>query len=319
MKTRVAFFADHDWSLGRLAREFAKYAWQYGVNVQLISWNYERNNNNLHYLLDTVDYFISSSGGTQWLMRTSNIPANRCIEVLYHESDLEKLLFSNPLTNEEIANLAGLASWSKSIINTAKSMSHRISREVKFIRLGYNSHNFYDEPSKELRTLGFASGWHTREETERGIRSGSNEPWVRKRGYLAKESALECGLHFNVAQHSTSTGITMPAWYKSVDAVSCPSIDQGAGGPVFEGGLAGKLILTTNAGDFDDYITEAGAHALPIDEKGFLEESIRLLNYYKNNPSAYRERCFSIREYALKKYDWHNFIPMWLDLFKGKE
>ena len=316
-KIRVAFFTDHDWSLGRLAREFGKYAWQYGVNVSLISWSQLKDANALHNFLDTIDYFVSSSGGTQFLIRSAGIPVNRCVEILYHESDLHKLLYSNPLSKDEISNLACLASCYKTIVNKVKSMPELVSRPVKYVRVGYNSHNFYSEPSKELQTLGFASGWHTREETEHGLQIGHTEPWVFKRGYLAKESAMAAGLNFSVAQHNTSTGITMPAWYKIVDVVSCPSFDQGAGGPVFEGGLAGKLVITTNAGDFKEDVTEAGADVVPIEEAGFLEESNRLLSYYKSNPSAYRERCYSIREHALKAYDWHNFIPLWLDLFKG--
>lgn len=321
MKKRVVFFTDHEWSLGRLVKDLTKYLWQYDIDVQLLTWRKIWDRHQIHQLLDTVDWFVSNTNGTRVLYSDYGVPIERLIEIMYHTSDFYKLISTEQQPNaglpaELIARLGKLATLSQEIVDMAAALPTRVPKEVKLLKIGYNSHSFYGIPSQECKTLGFATGYHTREETELGIKAGNNEPWIFKRGYLAKESAEVAGLTFSVAQHCTTTNLTMPGWYSAVDVISCPSRDQGAGGPVYEGGLAGKLILTTNTGEFQSCITEHGADVVPVDEQGFLEESARLLSYYKNNRYAYRERCYSIRDYAVKTYDWKNFIPKWLELFK---
>lgn len=321
MKTRVLFLTDHEWSLGRLVKDLAKYMWQHEVDIQLITWRKLWDYKHVNQMFNTIDWFVSNTNGTRVLWSDYGIPIERCIEIMYHTSDFEKLVSTeyNPrdgIPADAIARLGGLATVSPDIINLAKLNPARVPKEVKLLKIGWNAHAFYSIPSQQLNTLGFAGAFHTREETQFGINAGNREPWVFKRGYLAKESAERAGINFSIAQQYSTTNMTMPAWYTRVDAISCPSLDQGAGGPVCEGGLAGRLIITTRAGDFDSCITEQGADVVPSDEQGFVEESARLISYYQANPLVYRDRCYGIRDYAIKQYDWQNFIPQWLELFK---
>jgi len=321
MKTRVLFLTDHEWSLGRLVKDLAKYMWQHEVDIQLITWRKLWDYKHVNQMFNTIDWFVSNTNGTRVLWSNYGIPIERCIEIMYHTSDFEKLVSTeyNPqagIPADAIARLGGLATLSEDVVKMAQIHSNRVPKPVKLLKIGYNSHAFYSAPSPALNTLGFGGGYHSREETQNGITAGNREPWVFKRGYLAKESAEQAGINFSIAQQYSTTNMTMPAWYTRVDAISCPSLDQGAGGPVYEGGLAGKLIFTTNSGEFASCITEQGADVVPADEQGFLEESVRLIHYYKDNPLKYRERCYGIRDWAIKKYDWQNFIPQWLELFK---
>jgi glycosyltransferase involved in cell wall biosynthesis len=272
-------------------------------------------------MFNTIDWFVSNTNGTRVLWSDYGIPIERCIEIMYHTSDFEKLVSTEynsraGLPAEAIARLGGLATLSEDVVKMAQIHSHRVPKPVKLLKIGYNSHAFYGTPSLALNTLGFGGGYHSREETQNGIVAGNREPWVFKRGYLARESAEQAGINFSIAQQYSTTNMTMPAWYSVVDAISCPGLDQGAGGPVYEGGLAGKLIFTTNAGEFASCITQHGADVVPSDEQGFVEESVRLIHYYRANPLNYRERCYSIRDWAIKKYDWQNYVPQWLELFK---
>lgn len=321
MKTRVLFLTDHEWSLGRLVKDLAKYMWQHEVDIQLITWRKLWDYKHVNQMFNTIDWFVSNTNGTRVLWSNYGIPIERCIEIMYHTSDFEKLVSTeyNPragIPADAIARLGGLATLSEDVVKMAQIHSNRVPKPVKLLKIGYNSHAFYSAPSPALNTLGFGGGYHSREETQNGITAGNREPWVFKRGYLAKESAEQAGINFSIAQQYSTTNMTMPAWYTRVDAISCPSLDQGAGGPVYEGGLAGKLIFTTNSGEFASCITEQGADVVPSDEQGFLEESVRLIHYYKDNPLKYRERCYGIRDWAIKQYDWQNFIPQWLELFK---
>jgi glycosyltransferase involved in cell wall biosynthesis len=107
----------------------------------------------------------------------------------------------------------------------------------------------------------------------------------------------------------------MPGFYNEVDCVICPSEDEGAGGPVVEGGSAGRLIITTDVGGYRKYITDKGADSCPVPEAEFIEHSIIILKKYIDSPELFQTRCHEIQSYALKTYDWNNFIENWVNLF----
>lgn len=307
----IVFFTDPAWSLGRLARDISKYLWQYDINAQILPWGKLYRPEQVKQFVNTVDWFVSSTNGNT-VLHNYGVPLEKCIEIFYHTSDLQKFL---QLPSELRRRVGRVATVSRSILKLVEQNNIDLNQILKYVHIGFSPHSFYNGPSQQLQTVGFASGWHTREETEQGRQKNAYEPWVFKRGYLVQEAAQSAGLNFSIAQRYSKTVLTMPGWYKSVDAVICSSEDQGAGGPVIEGALAGKLIITTRAGDFDLAIGPQGADTVPVNETEFLNESIKLLTFYKNNPSKYRERCAEIQSYAVKNYSWDNFIEPWAHLF----
>ena len=106
----------------------------------------------------------------------------------------------------------------------------------------------------------------------------------------------------------------MQGFYPTVDAVIVASSEEGAGLPALEASAAGKLVISTPVGL---WITKSGdsGHTVPIEETEFMSETLKLIEYYKANPEAYREKCLSTQEHA-KKYDWSNVIHHWIELLK---
>jgi glycosyltransferase involved in cell wall biosynthesis len=105
----------------------------------------------------------------------------------------------------------------------------------------------------------------------------------------------------------------MPGFYKKVDAIVAASTEEGAGLPVMEGGAAGKLVISTAVGHWNQRIGNAGGYAVPVDEEAFLEKTVEILSYYKDNPDKYRQRCLEIQNHA-QSYDWKYVIDKWVSI-----
>jgi glycosyltransferase involved in cell wall biosynthesis len=140
------------------------------------------------------------------------------------------------------------------------------------------------------------------------------QPKVSKRGYLVSELAQEMNLPFYSAHPTRQSFVTMPGFYNAVDVIVCSSSDEGAGGPVLEGGAAGRLIITTATGGFSDLVTNIGADVVPVEDNLFKQEAKRIIQFYIDNPVKYRERCKQIQDYAIETYDLSKAIDTWVNL-----
>jgi glycosyltransferase involved in cell wall biosynthesis len=104
----------------------------------------------------------------------------------------------------------------------------------------------------------------------------------------------------------------MPGFYKQVDAVVIASTEEGAGLPALEASAAGKLVISTPVGIWLAKADTSG-HTVPIDESEFVAQTVDLLNYYKDNPTAYQQKCLETQQHA-QCYDWENVIQPWINL-----
>lgn len=303
---RVIFFVDAEWSMGRFHSDLIKYLFKEGVESQLISYTKGYTWQEMHEQMQITDYFISNGSGISTLITSYNIPPEKCILILLHPVDIQDILRSN-IDHGRLAKIATVAEWIIPLCGVFK-------RDISIVKFGINTKAFQCHPSTNIKTIGYGAAFHTREETEYWKSIDLLQPKISKRGYLVREIAEEMNLNFKSAHPDRCTYVTMPGFYNSVDVVICASTDEGAGGPVLEGGVAGRLIITTATGGFDDLVTKQGADVVPVNEKDFKEETKKLLNYYIDNPSAYQERCRAIQDYAIKRYDLANSIHTWLDL-----
>jgi glycosyltransferase involved in cell wall biosynthesis len=114
-----------------------------------------------------------------------------------------------------------------------------------------------------------------------------------------------------VANHYHNSFVTMPGFYKFVDAVIIPSMQEGGGLPSLEAGAAGKLVIGTPVGYWQERVSIFGGIQVPVEEKDFIEFTVTALKYYKDKPNKYREKCYAIREHA-KSYDWSNYVEQWV-------
>ena len=83
--------------------------------------------------------------------------------------------------------------------------------------------------------------------------------------------------------------------------------------PILEGGAAGKLILSTPVGHWNEKVGNAGGIALPMDEEGYIRESVDVLSFYKKHPNLYYKKCLEIQQHA-ESYDWKYYLKDWLKI-----
>jgi len=138
------------------------------------------------------------------------------------------------------------------------------------------------------------------------------------RGELAEAAAREAGLEFRVAGSTGNQASfhDMPEFYRSVDAVLTSSISEAAQLPVMEAAAAGRLVIGTPVGHFPRKAYEGGGILAPIEAGKFKAFTVETLRYYKDNPTAYRDKCHAIQE-AARKFDWKYTIDEWVELIEG--
>ena len=83
----------------------------------------------------------------------------------------------------------------------------------------------------------------------------------------------------------------MPEFYRSVDAVVTSSISEAAQLPVMEAAAAGRLVIGTPVGHFPLRAYQGGGIIAPAAADKFRAFTAATLRYYKDNPTAYVEKC----------------------------
>ena len=172
--------------------------------------------------------------------------------------------------------------------------------------LGVNYSEFHADIPERLATVGYASGM--------SVKTFGVE-W--KRGELAEASARAAGLTFKVAGW-TGNQISfhdMPDFYRTVDAVLTSSISEAGPLAVMEAAAAGRLVIGTPVGHFPLKAYHGGGILAPIEAEKFKNFTAATLQYYKDNPAAYVDKCRSIQE-AARKFDWQHAIGGWIELIE---
>lgn len=308
--TRIVFFTDTEWSLGRFYTELTKRLWSYNIDCHILYWGKSYNREEIQEQIAITDFWVTNPHAIQILHNDYGIPLEKCIAVIYHTIDAEELKQCN-LNTDRLRKLA-------TVSPIIQSQCLNWSRIPEIVSFGINTNAFKCSLPSQLKTLGFGGVYATREHTVEWEKHSQLclQPLVFKRGYLVKEIADELNLSLKIANSYHTTFNTMPGFYNSVDCIICASRDEGAGGPVLEGGAAGRLIITTKTGTYHNLITKKGADGVSVSEELFKKETIQLLKYYINNPKAFQNRCAEIQEYALKTYDFINCIDQWVNLLK---
>jgi glycosyltransferase involved in cell wall biosynthesis len=108
----------------------------------------------------------------------------------------------------------------------------------------------------------------------------------------------------------------MPGYYNSIDALAVSSIEESAGLPSMEAAAAGRLVLSTPVGYFEDYGPKGGGVVLPMgypEEDQYCSALKESIEYYQKNPEAYNKKCLDIQEFARENYDWEKHILGWVN------
>jgi len=308
---RVIFFLEPEWAFGTVHYELFKYLWGYGFNCQLLPWNKSYTVEEMRELNDTVDLFVTTPHGWRFLgYNYCVVDPAKCVIVAHAKIDYTELIHLHGYNDfDKFYKFAAVSEW---LVSLAGQLG--IQRVPDHCPIGINFNTFYSPPNDSLRVVGYAGSYNDRSQfSEADIKSNLALPKYHKRSWLVKEATERAGLEFRAAETYHKTFITMPGFYKNVDAVICASTEEGAGLPVLEGGAAGKLVIGTPVGHWQARVAPYGGDTVPVDEQEFLDNTITLLSYYKNNPDKYRARCMEIQHHA-QGYDWKYVIDRWVSL-----
>jgi glycosyltransferase involved in cell wall biosynthesis len=310
-RKRIVFYVEPTWAFGVIHYELCKYLWNYGFDCHVLPWNVSYSLQEANEFISSTDLFVTTPHGWRLLGHNYKVfPPEKCIIISHAKLDMTEVIHYHGV--EEFDRLYKYGAVSNWLIEVSKQLG--IKRVPQLCPVAINTNAFYNKPSSSLRVVGYTGSFHHKEEfPEDAVKSQLAQPKFHKRGWLAEKAAQMAGLEFRVAQPYHNTFVTMPGFYKNVDAVICASTEEGAGLPSLEGGAAGKLVISTPVGHWNDRIGVKGGEVVPIPEDEFLDKTVELLSYYKNNPAKYVERCKEIQSHA-QTYDWELVISYWVDI-----
>ena len=295
---RVVFFTETEWAFGVIHYELTKYLFCYGVNATVMPWNKGYTQLEVAELSNAIDYFISTPYGVAILIDSYGVAPEKCIAVAHARMDIECLMTFLPDNRAQLAAYSVVSDWLKE-----QSEQLGVERIPSVTPIGINYKSFFDWPSRELKTVGYA-----------GAINPDNIHRHIKRPWLIQQAAADAGLDLKIAHGYHNSWVTMPGYYKTVDAVLIASTEEGAGLPALEAAAAGKLVISTPVGIWLARAEDSG-HTVPIEESAFLKETIDWLNYYKNSPEEYQIKCLETQQHA-RRYDWANVIQHWVELIE---
>lgn len=306
---KVIFFTDLEWAYGIIHTELSKYLFQNDIVSNTLYNARSYTIDEIRELDNVTDYYLMSPYQFVSLMTYNVISPSKCIIVCHGISDIKQIAVEHEYPFKNIMN--NIKEYVVvSYFLKQKSIEMGVDRIPKVCNVGINYYSFYNKKiSQELKTVGYAGAYSDRDMINK-------DPHVAKikRSWLVKECAQDCGLNFLPAHTYHSSWVTMPGFYSNIDCVIVSSEHEGASLPLIEAAAAGKLVISTPVGLIFDKCGFKGADIVSIEENEFKAQCCNLLNYYKNNPSYYVERCLEIQEHA-KSYDWKYCIKDWVQLF----
>jgi glycosyltransferase involved in cell wall biosynthesis len=291
---RVIFYIEPTWAFGSIHYELCKYLWPHGINAHLLPWNIHYSEKELNDLLEGVNCLVTTPAGVHYLrLRGIQGYRDKLVVVVHGASEIS--FYKEHFNITECLSWKGFYALSDFLIKETKSAG--IPREPLRLQLGINYFNYFAPVSTSLNTLGYAGT---------GVTPTYNAEL--KRYYLVQEIAIKANKPLLAAQTYINSFINMPGYYRQVDAVLITSTKEGAGLPALEAGAAGRLVLSTSVGHWDERCTGI---TLPMDDDALVKTALQQLNVYED-PALYRQKCMEIQEHA-RSYDWSNVIFKWIE------
>ena len=288
-RKKIVFVYHPEWAFGRIHTDLIKFLWNSGFDCDFLPGNILYTIEEIIEFDKSTDLFISAFEGWPKLFKPANINPNKCIFINHGRDDFLYIGEINEIINEAY----GYACVSNFLTTVSDELG--VIRKPKVLQLGLNYNKFYGNVSDKLEVVGYA-----------GTQQSDN-----KRFSLIQRCVEAAGLKLKVAQNYHRSFVTMPGFYHNVDAIMTASFEEGAGLPTLEGGSAGKLLLSTNVGHWNENM----GITLPFDENEYFEKAVESLVYYKNNPIEYRKYCTNSQKY-FSAYDWSVHINDWIEFLK---
>jgi len=297
---KVLFFTQNRWAFGSIHHGLCKELYKHNIYANLLDWTETYTPEEFELLNNTYDLFVTMPEAVLSLHYNYGIPLNKIIAVAHGQWDI--LLAKQEANMDFYPELHSYAVISEVLKN--KSIEFNISVVPKVVEVGIHFDVFYQPIHNSLKNIGYGGAKET-------INFFGEEI---KRGHLV-ERVISNIEDLNLVSHKFYNHFCMPGYYNKIDALVMSSTEEAGGLPAMESAAAGKLIIGTPVGYFEENGKHGGGVLVPLDELGFLNETRKNLLYYRDNPNEYREKCQEIQHYAREYYDWSKTIHSWVELF----
>jgi glycosyltransferase involved in cell wall biosynthesis len=297
---KVIFYTQNRWAFGSIHHALAKELYKYGIIANLLDWTQHYTPEEIVLLNDTYDLFVTNPEAVVHLNRLG-IPPDKLATVAHGQWDmlLARRDFGNVFYNQ--IRKFGVVS---NVLKT-KAAEFGIERIPDVVPFGIHFDLFYRNPSDSLSRIGYGGAKETKNFFDVEI----------KRGHLVKQT-IEAIPDVKLIEHNFYNWMCMPGYYNTVDAVAVSSIEESAGLPSMEAAAAGRLVMSTPVGYFEDYGPKGGGVVLPLGHPNESEYCTALkesIEYYSKDSVAYNKKCLEIQEFARENYDWSRHIESWVN------
>lgn len=296
----VLFFVENGWAFGAIHHALNKELFKYNIYGNLLDWCKQYTQEEIDLLNDRYDVFVTLPNTAETLLQTYQIDPQKIIITAHEQTDI--LITINKYGTQFFDQFKEYTVISK-ILKT-KSKEFGIQREPKITKTGIHFEHFYFPINESLRVVGYG-----------GAKFSHNYFGVdRKRGRLVETCVQETeGLILR--EHKFYNYLCMPGYYKHIDCLIMSSIEDAGGLPTMEAAAAGRLVIGTPVGYFEDSGPKGGGLVVPLDEELFVKQTKEHLAFYRDNPLEYKNKCKEIQQYARDHYDWSHRIDNWIKLF----
>jgi glycosyltransferase involved in cell wall biosynthesis len=296
---KVIFYTQSRWAFAAIHRGLEKELYKYGIIANLLDWTQNYTPDEIRLLNDSYDLFVTNPEAIVHLNRLG-IPPEKLATVAHGQWDM--LLARRDFGNHFYKQIKKFGVVSN-VLKT-KAAEFGVERIPDVIPFGIHFDMFYRKPSEKLEKLGYGGAKETKNFFDVEI----------KRGHLVKQTASEIP-QVSLVEHNFYNWMCMPGYYNSIDALAVSSIEESAGLPSMEAAAAGRLVLSTPVGYFEDYGPKGGGVVLPMGYPNETEYCSALkdsIQYYTKDSEAYNKKCLDIQEFARENYDWSKHIEKWV-------
>lgn len=302
-RKKVLFYGYIRRSHGRIYYDLRKHLMIRRYIADILDWQVDHSRD-INQLMSYYDLFITSLDGIHTLADIYGIPLERIVGLVHSESDLHLFIERHGLAG--FARLAAYGVVSYSLLFSSLTLG--VTRIPAVVPVGIDVAAFSSELPERLSTVGYAST----------ISVVSKHGVELKREALARECAEAAGLGYrrSASPESYLWFLDMPDFYRRVDAVLIPSLQEGAGLPAMEAAAAGRLVISTPVGHFPLRAYQGGGFIAPLERDQFKKFAVETLRYYKENLAAYVDKCRQIQE-AARQFDWTYTIGDWVQMIES--
>jgi glycosyltransferase involved in cell wall biosynthesis len=291
---KIAVYNDTGWSLGQLYGGLAPY-----MHATCLEWSRAYPPGTF----EAYDRVLTLAGdGSRSLVERYGVPRGRILVVAHAEQDVLRLLKYDG--NDNIDQYAGYGVVSDTLV--CSSLTAGVRRVPTVLRQGVDCDAYAAPVSERLRVVGYAA-----------LLSRPNEFGVEiKRGELVRRAVEMAGLEFRPAvptnrREDAVPRDKMPAYYASVDAVVCSSLQEGGAMPPYEAAASGRLVYGTPVGDFPRLAYEGMGILTPLNDADLVEFLVHSLGEFLRDRRTFQQACRAV-QHAARGRDLVAVAPDWV-------